>query len=492
MIRNRPPLSTPLLAAAAAFLAALLLRTFHLDAQGFWFDEIFTANLTTFRTSLPDVLTYLKTNDAHPPLHYVLSWLWAHLVGAYGGAYPQVEAGLEWRMRLSSALTGACTAAVLTHVATKRYGLLAGAITAALMAVHPILVHQDQELRMYPLLTLLGVMSSLALQRALRSATRLHWGLYALSVTALLYTHYLAVFFLVAHAVLMLAERRALTRAAWLAVTPALLFAPWLPVLLGSLGQGRSAAAMRLSVETTMLFIVNSLSWYDANPMTAALRLTLMPLPWILAAIAWYVTTRPRAEDGQRDLSLLILTVVPLMSWYLASKYVTNLMSPRYAGFIMPFLLLSVAVGAAQLRTRWNMRAAPGLLALTLVGSSAAGLYYQYGTVMEPWREMAQVLSRQLRAGDEVALTDPSRALSLAYYLRPPEGVRLTDLRGATPEEMRALPHAPRLWLVTTRFPFGYGVPEETDFNAFLTSPAVRTVIPHSSSTLYFHQGDAP
>ena len=62
------------------FLAGfLLLAPWILSPPGhaFWFDEVFTANLVTFRTSLQTVLERVGKEDAHPPGFYLLAWTYA-------------------------------------------------------------------------------------------------------------------------------------------------------------------------------------------------------------------------------------------------------------------------------------------------------------------------------------------------------------------------------------------------------------------------------
>lgn len=467
----------------AVAVIALAVRLFHLGSAGFWFDEIFTAQLTTFRTSLGAVVSHVASDDAHPPLHYVLSWLWAHLAGAYGGAYPQVEAGLEWRMRLSSVLTGVATAALLTWVAARRYGATAGSMAGLLAALHPMLVRQDQEFRMYPLLTLLTLVSGLLLDRALTRRTRSAWAWYAAALAALLYTHYLALFVVAAHLLLVLIRYREVNRNIWIAALGAAAYLPWLPVLLRSVTQGRNNPAVRPDTEFTMNFLVNALAWFDPDTLTAAARLLVVPLPWVLAAAGWWVLARP-AGEGRRDLSLVVLGTAPLLLWYLTSKGVSNMMSPRYVGFILPFLLLSMAAAIGVARRRW--RVAPGLIAAALVLSTGTGLLRLQSTHLEPWREMAAALNLGVRPGDEVLVTSDSRAAALAYYFRPPEGVTLASLEGVDAGALRAMP---RVWLVTTNYRYGYGLPGETQLRALLNEPQTRLVVQHNAHALYVRQG---
>ncbi len=99
---------------------------------------------------------------------------------------------------------------------------------------------------------------------------------------------------------------------------------------------------------------------------------------------------------------------------------------------------------------------------------------------------MAAALNLGVRPGDEVLVTSDSRAAALAYYFRPPEGVTLASLEGVDAGALRAMP---RVWLVTTNYRYGYGLPGETQLRALLNEPQTRLVVQHNAHALYVRQG---
>ena len=88
---------------ACLVLVAAALRLPTLGLQSFWYDEMLTASLV--RRGFTEMLAHL-TDDAHPPLYYVLAWLWINVAGSG-------EVGL----RSLSALLGVATVPISTSSA---------------------------------------------------------------------------------------------------------------------------------------------------------------------------------------------------------------------------------------------------------------------------------------------------------------------------------------------------------------------------------------
>ena len=139
-------------------LLAVLLRFPTVDSQSYWADEFLTVTLLKLR--LAEMLGAIQTNEGMPPLYYVLAWLWTKPFGT-------AEAGL----RSLSALFGTATVPVAYMAARDlARSQRAGLVTAALVAVNPLLVWYSQEARSYALLVLLTALSFWFFVRALESA----------------------------------------------------------------------------------------------------------------------------------------------------------------------------------------------------------------------------------------------------------------------------------------------------------------------------------
>ena len=128
---------------------------------------------------------------------------------------------------------------------------LAPVLAAIIFAISPLMVYYSQEARMYTLLIFEATLASYLLLKILQSTgptSRLTLPLlYALTAAAALYTHYFALFLLMAHALyalFMLWQQRwparLLSQLSVMVGLTALLFAPWLPTLLARLGDDPS------------------------------------------------------------------------------------------------------------------------------------------------------------------------------------------------------------------------------------------------------------
>ncbi|MGD9404259.1 MAG: glycosyltransferase family 39 protein, partial [Anaerolineae bacterium] len=124
-------------------LLALGLRLIGLSYQPLWWDEGWSIYFAT--TSVHEMLE-LTAVDIHPPLYYLLLHLWSRVFGS--GVIP---------VRLLSVLVGTATVPLLYAVARRIGGHRSGVLAAFLLTVSPFHIYYSQEVRMYGLVTLLGV-----------------------------------------------------------------------------------------------------------------------------------------------------------------------------------------------------------------------------------------------------------------------------------------------------------------------------------------------
>ena len=136
-------------------LAAFALRVYRLDAQSLRGDE--AATVLYAALPLTDLWELSRITDPHPPLFYALLHPWQWLLSD--------EA---WVMRFVGVITGTLAVAALYRLA--RVSLHQRSVSlpaAALLALNPLQIWLAQDIRSYPLFTLLGLLSSWALWTAL-------------------------------------------------------------------------------------------------------------------------------------------------------------------------------------------------------------------------------------------------------------------------------------------------------------------------------------
>ncbi|MGC9333930.1 MAG: glycosyltransferase family 39 protein [Anaerolineae bacterium] len=227
---------------AGIVLLALGLRLARLGFQPLWWDEGWSLYFATTDT----VTMFERTAvDIHPPFYYLLLHAWIQLLG------PSTLS-----VRLLSVLIGTATVPLLFVLGRRMMGPAGGLLAAFLLATSPFHVFYSQEVRMYSLVTLLGLAAfysalrwqqsvpraeddRLAADLVTRPAPAPHhdrWSLvaYILAATMALHTQYYAAFLLLSLNLAVMAQwarqrRPARQLTAWLGAQLAvgLLFLPW-------------------------------------------------------------------------------------------------------------------------------------------------------------------------------------------------------------------------------------------------------------------------
>ncbi len=153
--------------------AGTLLRIWGVGTNRLGYDEAFTA--MAGRRSLGNLFDYLRTNDSHPPLDYLIR-------------LPLARAGLDelW-FRMPSVV---CSVAALALFAwwMRRYGA-AGVVATGLLAVSSFQLIHGRTARMYAELELLGVVAAVLSDSWLRRPRRWHAPALAALVFLTLLTH---------------------------------------------------------------------------------------------------------------------------------------------------------------------------------------------------------------------------------------------------------------------------------------------------------------
>ncbi len=167
-----------------ALLTALgiAIRFASLGVQSYHHDEVITV-ARVIPGSFTDMLKQVKGSESNPPLYYVLAWGWAKAFGTG-----------EVGMRSLSALFGAATVPLAYCIGAELSSRRAGLITAALIAVSPMLIWYSQEARSYALLVFFCAASLLFFARALRTRSGRDLALWALASALALCSHYFAFF----------------------------------------------------------------------------------------------------------------------------------------------------------------------------------------------------------------------------------------------------------------------------------------------------------
>lgn len=138
-------------------ILALCLRMINLDKpEGLWFDELYSHLIA--KEQFPfDILTQLKTNDAHMPLYYFILHFW---MGLFGDS--------DIVLRFLSVVFGTISVPILYLAGKEIQNKNTGYIVALLAATSGALIYYSQEVRYYSLLVLITSCISLFLIRTFK------------------------------------------------------------------------------------------------------------------------------------------------------------------------------------------------------------------------------------------------------------------------------------------------------------------------------------
>ncbi|MEN3279463.1 MAG: mannosyltransferase [Solirubrobacteraceae bacterium] len=205
---------------AAVTVIGVLLR---LPSLG---DSLFGDELSTYYTvaghGLGRTVAVVRSDqELTPPVYYVLAWAASRF-----GDSPDA-------LRLPSLFAGVAAIPLTYLLGVRTVGRRAAVVGSGLMAASPFLIFYSTEGRAYALMLVLGLLSTLALLRALDGPQRRWWVAYAACSCAALYTHYTVVFVLAAQFLWAFSTRPDVRRALLAANAAAALgFLPWVTQLL--------------------------------------------------------------------------------------------------------------------------------------------------------------------------------------------------------------------------------------------------------------------
>jgi mannosyltransferase len=502
-------------------LAAFALRLYRLDHQELWGDEAHSAYVS--KLPLPSAVS--PRTETNPPLYHLLLSLWVRLTGSS-----------VFALRFLSLVLGVLTVPLVYRLARLAFGVSVGLLAALLCAISPFQVYYSQEARMYALATFVTTLSMFFLARIasgqrgpsrprrglkdlwiypategrprpdfaseqslagagtplgsnsrgpsrprrfsgnLRSLDVL-WIAYFLATAAAIFTHYYALFVVVAENALLIAlwrrNREGLRR--WLVVQAALVLAylPWVLAQMNFLSGKASARFDELTLPVLLNIVTRSLVAFSVGTTVETPLGYYLTLAFLLpAALGLAAASRRQAnEDHWQPWLLLVWLVIPLACAWLINP-IMPFFQERYLLVIAPAFIILVARGlkrCPELVEGWMGDRSSWALTLGLVFVIFASFYSlhnwflddaytkgEYELTMDYVRDHAQ-------QGDLLLLNNPLQDALFDYYRPPGVSYHLLsrhDLRSEqrADQALAALTEGySRVWLVM----FGY--PEQYD-----------------------------
>ncbi len=350
--------------------------------------------------------------DVHPPLYFLAldGWL------ALGGES-------EMAARLLS-VAGAMLGLAATYaVGSKLFDRWTALIALIVLGTSSFFVYYAREARMYSLLLALAALSMYVYWRWQHEPSRFHSIIYAITMAALLYTHYYGLLIIATQVFhLLFIAPKQISRWLLCGGGALALLLPWLPIWFDQIHlhpHGPLATPIPTNAATVTWLI---------QMLTSGLSLGIV-VPWALGR----ALPRIRHYRSEVWLVLLWLMITPLVVLTL-NAYVAPLYQPRYIIGSLPAFALLMAYGLRHVF--WKSLAAALLVGLVCVQLLA---YPAFWPDRPHWKEsMEQMIAA--RRPNEPTLTLIAPQSIEAYYDR-----RL-GLRNARAIDLAGRPLAPGDW----------------------------------------------
>ncbi len=424
-------------------LLSFALRVYRLGYHSLRGDEGSTYVFGT--EALAELIEFLRVTEFHPPLYYTLMHGWISWTG-----------DTEFALRFASVVTGVLLVAPVATLGRTLFNARLGVIAAFLIAVNPYQIFYAQDARSYPLVTLLGMLSTISLWRALKQARWRDWIVYGLIVLGAMYTHYSAALVVMFQGSFVAwdswRQHRFPWRYATVGIVAGLLFLPWLlsiqQLLIGYRGYGETVGIADSLWRPLTAFaggqlLGSEIAWANA----------FLFLPFLcLGAIGLWGKRRSAA------LLLLLYLLVPLVGVYIASQ-LKPVFDERYLIIASPAFYLLIGAGwvwLLDLRRDWLAVTSLILFSALLISGGVALSNYYYNPQFAkspPWREILDYIAHEARPGDALIYTAPLPTIQyynedrLPTYLVISRGP-VTMLPEAVEELQGVFENHPRVWLV--------------------------------------------
>lgn len=335
----------------------------------------------------PELIDALASNN-HPPLFESIMFVWLRLVG-----YNEIL------LRLVP-LVFSSTAAVLIFWLVQKYsGKAAGLLASLLFTFSNQHIYFSHEIRSYPLLACLTVLTIYVFLEFMKQPTRKRGLLVGVTYAILLYTHYFGAFIIAAQGLFLLLHFRKKTFGHYilgLVLTAALYSWQLYRVLTRLVGKAQTGHWLAVPSEDQLF---NLLKKFTNSPSTTIFFLAFV----LIAAIRW------KKENSLTRLSLLLFPGVYILMWLISQQL--TIFHDRYVSFTIIAMFILVTMGIRAIRASV---AKVGLgLAACLLMLLTLNLKPNHG---QPYPEILETVAKYKTAETVLISTPSSSVMQLPYH----------------------------------------------------------------------------
>jgi 4-amino-4-deoxy-L-arabinose transferase-like glycosyltransferase len=405
---------------------AVVIRCLGLATRGIQYDDAFSIFLA--QRSLPEIVRGTAA-DTMPPLYYFILHFWL-----------QISQSVEW-LRLLSILFSLGIVVFLYLMIRVLFGHGAGLWAALFAAISPLQYYHAQDIRMYALLGCAQLAYTWLFvviwknENPNNRARVWRWTGMVIAGIAAMYTHNLAIFFLIVPDVFLLLTRnwRLLGKMMAAQVLIALASLPWLMQVPGQVDKIQRAfwTPSPGLVEVIQAVIVGATNLPLSGVwLGVGLVLSIELLVFILLEIIRY------RGDGSKRVLVLLMTFVPPALLFAASYIIRPVFVPR--GFLASLAVYLGLAGVIVAR-RWPKPVAAGV-ALSMVIAAMIGVPQQVSFAefpRSPFQDAGAFLNSHIGRNDIVLHDNKLSYFPMRYYWPAMTEKFLPDVPG-TPNDTYA------------------------------------------------------
>lgn len=439
--------SRALIPVALLTLLAFILRRYHLGDESLWFDE---ADIVSRARQPFSVLVQGFTQAGeNGPLYTLLLHYWLAAMDAlpllgqtihaiFGSAY-------EAPVRALSLLFGAASVPPMYLLAQRVGGHWVGLLAATLLAVNPFHIWHSQDAKMYSLLVLMTLVSTLLYLSALQRNTLLLWAAYVVATWIMLTTHSMGVLVLLAQLVATpfvlrsrapgAGGRGPLVRWGWamLLIVGPLFPIAWLRVAAlvtntADFGGWYAPAGLHDIFGTVLVsFAVNRADppWEVIGVVTMGV-LALVGTWRLISPILRPAVGEEQVEGNDKPTPaqgigplIIALWLLPIAGLWLVTLRVP-LFQARYLIMALPAYLILAAMGLVWLKRRQPLLiAVPAILLAMTTGVALAGVNYSTQPQKEDWRGAMVYVQDHARPRDLIVVFPGYLRTAIDVYYKP-------------------------------------------------------------------------
>lgn len=356
-------------------------------------DEAFSYFLVT-DNSLIDLLSPFSsaiTNDAHPPIYYLFSYLWVH------SGYPILmlfSSSRELAFRFPFAIIGIITTYTMYRIGKQVGKKELGLFLALIHAINSFSVQVTHQARMYPLVELLSAIILLKLLSLHSAFTKKSILFLALLSGLLLMTHYASFFYLlVIWITLFYYFRKHVKSIIGALLLFVLSYVWWVPGLLNQLSREATSSMANGStgaiIPFTMFHFLTGdralvLGTFLPDTFHILIAFATILLIFLILLSLW----KSKAQFSENFLLFLILLIPLILQWLGTFKVQRIFNGTHYAIYGLPVFLLLFSIAVRCVSRFYPRRVILIILSLIMINALTLIPFFNNSLIFsEPWHE---------------------------------------------------------------------------------------------------------